>query len=676
MAIPVSPVAKSDQLEQRMVGPPPGCVTFQTDTNGRFNFPSQKDFNSFCKQRDMFYSVRQAWIDNGGVENDQEQHSHPKSRKYVPMLSRNNQFVPGAQQDFSGVPKIPSIIEINGSTANLSHFASLFLSQYVLDNVNASLFVKPEVSSEAKEIKSDQLRQLYESNPSRFNQLQNRFSQPLQKQPRDTDSLAFQKHFITTASSPAFNQHLIDRAVQEITEIEGHLATDIPSDISEIESMFRKCKLLGQLTGFVLFLAYNNPVSSRPFPGSEASSNPSTIEKETHMNQQIKLRSYHSCPLPLETMLLRSLKEGRLIFTLTWIVELLLRADCVVPQLPNYKKIFCCMHRIHQELSFPTPNLSSSQSPIRTTNALENICEVSQKCIIRHCENLFSKFKSFGGDGSINTDILVNCKQKQISGFEEDYSCCLDSNEDIGKSFMKICFGETWNAGDNKKSAKSPGTNHLKIKNISSSNVTASSAASPSMLSTCSNSSGPSPRRISITSTPIPKHIVPTTVTHFSKEMKLQMQLETSFFEMHPTSVKKTVEFIAERVASNFVKHIRSVLYPQERILLIQQEIFQEEAAKRCRQTLSEKIDSGPKEDALRAAELLIGDSLCAGALTTCKNITVRKCTEKVQEWLNTHINKGNHSQLCFRNQFLFLSMNFFSQFQTCFQLYLPKQLL
>jgi codanin-1 len=40
----------------------------------------------------------------------------------------------------------------------------------------------------------------------------------------------------------------------------------------------------------------------------------------------------------------------------------------------------------------------------------------------------------------------------------------------------------------------------------------------------------------------------------------VQLQLEESFFHGQPASTRKTVEYIAERVASSCVKHIRSKL--------------------------------------------------------------------------------------------------------------------
>lgn len=61
------------------------------------------------------------------------------------------------------------------------------------------------------------------------------------------------------------------------------------------------------------------------------------------------------------------------------------------------------------------------------------------------------------------------------------------------------------------------------------------------------------------------KHITPLTAvqspTRLAKK-RLEMQLEESFFNGQPVSVKKTVEFVSERLASTCVKHICSTVVP------------------------------------------------------------------------------------------------------------------
>lgn len=44
--------------------------------------------------------------------------------------------------------------------------------------------------------------------------------------------------------------------------------------------------------------------------------------------------------------------------------------------------------------------------------------------------------------------------------------------------------------------------------------------------------------------------------------MRPQMQLEDNFFHNQPTSVRKTTDFVVERVSSNVIKTLRSKVLP------------------------------------------------------------------------------------------------------------------
>lgn len=47
--------------------------------------------------------------------------------------------------------------------------------------------------------------------------------------------------------------------------------------------------------------------------------------------------------------------------------------------------------------------------------------------------------------------------------------------------------------------------------------------------------------------------------------MNLQLQLEDNFFHNNPSSVRKTTEFVIERVSSNVIKKIRTKIIPEQR---------------------------------------------------------------------------------------------------------------
>lgn len=46
-------------------------------------------------------------------------------------------------------------------------------------------------------------------------------------------------------------------------------------------------------------------------------------------------------------------------------------------------------------------------------------------------------------------------------------------------------------------------------------------------------------------------------------KIPVQASLEESFFHLHPSSLRRTVEFVADRTASNFIKQMRASFLPE-----------------------------------------------------------------------------------------------------------------
>jgi len=172
------------------------CVTFRSETDGRSNFPCQGDFHAFCKQRDLFYTIKNSW--NG----------RESGTSFTSLSTRESDPI---------YPKIKALFHLNSSWANLSHLAALFTSQFILDTVE-DLQKKEQENNKLGNFKDEQMRSLIESNPDKFAKLRDRMSMSTTSESLK-ECLSFAKYFLGVASSPAFNQHLSDRLSYEITQV-------------------------------------------------------------------------------------------------------------------------------------------------------------------------------------------------------------------------------------------------------------------------------------------------------------------------------------------------------------------------------------------------------------------------------------------------------------------------
>uniref|UniRef100_A0A6Q2YTS5 Codanin-1 C-terminal domain-containing protein n=1 Tax=Esox lucius TaxID=8010 RepID=A0A6Q2YTS5_ESOLU len=127
------------------------------------------------------------------------------------------------------------------------------------------------------------------------------------------------------------------------------------------------------------------------------------------------------------------------------------------------------------------------------------------------------------------------------------------------------------------------------------------------------------------------RKITPTSAEHRGvptrSQHKLQEDLEQAFFHNQPPSLKRTVEFVAERVGSNCVKHIKYVLFS---VFLPMKSAAVLTASLCVLRFCSEK---GPE-----AIRVLLPNETSPAVLTTSENITTRLATEKACSWLSSNI--------------------------------------
>uniref|UniRef100_A0A3P8SSB2 Codanin 1 n=1 Tax=Amphiprion percula TaxID=161767 RepID=A0A3P8SSB2_AMPPE len=136
-------------------------------------------------------------------------------------------------------------------------------------------------------------------------------------------------------------------------------------------------------------------------------------------------------------------------------------------------------------------------------------------------------------------------------------------------------------------------------------------------------------------------------------QQKLQMDLEQAFFHNQPPSLRRTVEFVAERVGSNAVKHMKATLVSElvekgEKMLRDGLTSPNSNPSKLndaiCAQLCEAGLEALSRatrfcyEKSPEAIRTLLPDETSPPVLTTSENITKRLATEKACSWLSANI--------------------------------------
>lgn len=162
------------------------------------------------------------------------------------------------------------------------------------------------------------------------------------------------------------------------------------------------------------------------------------------------------------------------------------------------------------------------------------------------------------------------------------------------------------------------------------------------------------------------RHITPVSTVSFNgapSAKQLQLQLEETFFSSHPASMRKTVDFVAERIASGCVKYVCNNLVPElkqrakiefleqltkinknrkdmdlsirnKQARIVADKYFTELCTNYCPKYLcDDRCEAG-----LRA---LLAPDLCVDLLKLCVDYTIRQAKDKVIQWMQSHVSSG-----------------------------------
>ncbi|XP_043930145.1 codanin-1 [Protopterus annectens] len=540
-------------------------VPFQPETDNRSNFPSEKAFHIFKKERDIFYELLREWEDN---------HKQP-----------------GWQFERALGSRIRTMVAHLTAACDHSHFARLFQKQ-LIQMCRGPL----NANSGADAADQDVLNMLGTDNLSRLKRLQERFttSQSISgpcPPPMFPGCQEFFRDFIVIAGSYQLNQHLIDSLSEELLELNdttlvGRESADGEADMDEQDQKEQFCsvlmtaRLLGKFLGFIIFLPYR------------------TVEPPTKDVQApaIAVRNKVFPVVDVYVLLRHSISNGRTVLTVPWLVEFLSMMDHIAPYLDYYCRVLSLLVQLYRCLVF------SKMS-------------VLNKLLILALLGWLFQVPSFPEDM-----FFVSDSQEGLCVVELHNSCQdLDSVPLVDQQLLYMCCPYL---GEFRK-------------------------LMASFISGTGSKNGGFVRKITPTAADPLMPMPPVS------QQKLQVELEQAFFHNQPPSLRRTVEFVAERTGSNCVKHIKATLVAE---LVKQGESMLEAALAENDVNIPKMLDSvytklcedgrvavlrgqefcsskGPE-----AVRVLLPEETSASVLKTSQSITVRLATVKACTWLSANI--------------------------------------
>ncbi|MEQ2220474.1 hypothetical protein ILYODFUR_005852 [Ilyodon furcidens] len=508
---------------------------------------------------------------------------------------------PGWNFDAALGTKIRGMMSQLTSAGNHSHFARLFLKQLV------QMGKGPRTSNPSVDTPdADLLGMLGADSLGRLKRLEERLIQPHGvvgpcPPPSFPGHQEFFRDFIQTASCCQMNQHLQDSLCQQLLHLDEVSILSPPASIGEgeeeedgdMEQQDEKQRFASVLLLARLLAKFLGFISFLPYQTSEK---PSKEIQET----SVALRSKSVQVLDVCAVLRNSIRRRRTILTVPWVVEFLSMLDFIGPLLLCYRVALATLLLLYRRLQL---------------NRNEEMCYLNKLLLVSVLGWLFqipvipedifftSEFTALvkeegGATGSVGLDCIPLVDQQLL------YTCCPFLGE-----FRKLLAAF----------------------------VSGSTARSGGII-----------RKITPTSAELKD-----TPTANRSQQKMQVDLEQAFFHNQPPSLRRTVEFVAERVGSNAVKHIKATLVQElvergEKMLKDGLQSANSNSSKLNDSICAQLCDAGLEalakatrfcnEKSPDAIRILLPVETTPPVLTTSENITRRLAAEKACSWLSANI--------------------------------------
>uniref|UniRef100_A0A670XX17 Codanin-1 C-terminal domain-containing protein n=1 Tax=Pseudonaja textilis TaxID=8673 RepID=A0A670XX17_PSETE len=315
------------------------------------------------------------------------------------------------------------------------------------------------------------------------------------------------------------------------------------------------------------------------------------------LESAIALRNHGHPVLDIFKLLRQSIQKQCMVLTVPWVVEFLSLMDYIAPFLNYYEKTFALLLQLYRYLLLSEDKKMCFLNKLLILAVLGWLFQVPTVP-----ENLF-----FAGEVRLDELSLesVTTSQDSVPLVDQQllYTCCPHLGE-LRKLLSSFVLG-------------SGGKNGGYIRKITPT-ATEALAPKPSLA-----------------------------------QQKLQADLQQAFFHNQSPSLRRTVEFVAERIGSNCVKHIKATLVAElvKRAEVILQDAMKAEDGNHdklldavCSQLYQEGAQAliqGKefcRKKAPEAVKILLPEETSAAVLNCAANIAVGLAIEKACSWLSTNI--------------------------------------
>lgn len=495
--------------------------------------------------------------------------------------------------------RIRGMVSLLTTAGNHSHFARLFLKQLI------QMCKGPCSSSDAPD--ADLLGMLGADSLGRLKRLEERLIQPQGltgpcPPPSFPGHQEFFRDFLLAASCCQLNQHLKDSLCQQLLQLD-EVSILGPAQVTgdqenqeadgDMEQQDEKQRFSSVLLLARLLAKFLGFISFLPYQTSER---PSRELQEVALS----LRSKSAPVLDVCAVLRSCVLRRRTVLTVPWLVEFLSMLDHTAPLLLCYRKALGMLLLLYRRMVLGKGG---------------EVCYLNQLLMVALLGWLFQI-------PVIPVDVFFTSEFTEVAELEESDTGTqgLDCLPLVDHQLLYTCcpfLGE--------------------FRKLLAAFVSGSTAKSGGIV-----------RKITPTSAEL-KGTPPSS----RSQQKLQVDLEQAFFHNQPPSLRRTVEFVAERVGSNCVKHMKATLVCE----LVQR------GEKMLRDGLASSAFNAPKlndsicaqlcdggmqaleratrfcsEKGPEALRVLLPEETSPAVLATCESITRRLATEKACSWLSGNI--------------------------------------